>query len=109
MGMQDGQLPIPGLAISDAKSVELMRAWIAQQGLHISLMIGAWDHTPTIDERKAWGIVLADAVKHIADALVREGKERIETVAAIRASFLAELDRPTSSSDGDFVDGPSRN
>lgn len=109
MGMQDGQLPIPGIAIADIDSVELIRAWIAKQGMHISLRIGAWEHTPSIDERNAWGIVLADAVKHIADALTRQGKDRLETVARIRASFLAELDRPTSSSAGEFVDEPSRN
>jgi Domain of unknown function (DUF5076) len=109
MGIQNGQLPIPGLAISDAKSVELIRVWIAGQGLQSSLRIGAWEHTPTIDERKAWGIVLADAVKHIADALTRQNKDKVETVAKIRASFLAELDRPTSPAAGEFVDEPSRN
>jgi hypothetical protein len=109
MGMQNGQLPIPGIAIADAESVELIRAWIANQDLHISLRIGAWEHNPAIDERSAWGIVLADAVKHIADALTRQGKDRMETVAKIRAGFLAELDGPTSSSAGEFVDEPSRN
>ena len=109
MGIQNGQLPIPALAISDAKSVEIIRVWIASQGLQTSLRINAWGHTPTIDEQKAWGMVLADAVKHIANALTRQGKEKNETVAKIRASFLAELDRPTSSAAGDFVDEPSRN
>lgn len=109
MSMTNGQLPIPGMAIADAKSVELIRAWIANQGMHISLRIGAWEHDPSIDESYCWGIVLADAVKHIADALTRQDKDRIETVAKIRASFLAELDRPTSSSAGEFVDEPSRN
>jgi Domain of unknown function (DUF5076) len=109
MGYYDGQLPIPGIAMADARSVELIRVWIADKGLHCSLAIGAWEHTPNIDERKAWGIVLADAVKHIANALSREAKEQTENVSIIRASLLAELDRPTSSTAGDFVDGPSRN
>lgn len=109
MGMQNGQLPIPGMAISDAASVELIRVWIAGKGLQASLRIGAWEHTPTIDERNAWGVVLADVVKHIADALTRQGKDKSETIAKIRAGFLAELDRPTSSTAGEFVDEPSRN
>jgi hypothetical protein len=109
MGIQNGQLPIPALAISDAKSVELIRVWIAGKGLQTSLRIGAWEHTPSIDEPKAWGIVLADVVNHVADALTKQGKTKSETVGKIRASFLAELDRPTSSTVGEFVDEPSRN
>jgi hypothetical protein len=109
MSFQDGQLPIPGSAIADAHSIELIRVWIASKALQTSLRIGAWEHTPSIDERKAWGVVLADAARHIADALTREGRDRTETVSKIRASFLAELDRPTSSTAGDFVDEPSRN
>ncbi len=109
MGIQNGQLPIPALAISDAHSVELIRVWIAGKGLQTSLRIGAWEHTPTIDESKAWGIVLADVVNHVADALTRLSKNKGETIGKIRASFLAELDRPTSSAAGDFVDEPSRN
>jgi hypothetical protein len=98
MGSQNGELPIPGIAITDPGSVEVIRVWIANQGLHCSLRIGAWEHNPAVDERKAWGIALA-----------RQGKDKNETVALIRASLLAELDRPTSSTAGDFVDEPSRN
>ena len=109
MGIQNGQLPIPGMAIADSGSVELIRVWIAGKGLQTSLRVGAWGHTPTIDEPKAWGIVLADVVNHVADALTRQGKNKSETVVKIRASFLAELDGPTSSTVGEFVDEPSRN
>jgi hypothetical protein len=109
MGFHNGQLPVPGVAIADAASVEMIRAWIAGHKLYCSLRIGAWEHNPEIDERKAWGMVLADAVRHIGDALTREGNDKAETVAVIRASLLTELDRPTTATAGDFVDEPSRN
>jgi hypothetical protein len=109
MGFQDGQLPIPGDAIADPQSVEMIRAWIANRGLHCSLNIGIWGADGSMDERRAWGILLADVVKHVADALVGEGLDKNETVAKVRESFLAELDKPTSSSQGGFVDEPSRN
>jgi hypothetical protein len=109
MSFHDAQLPIPGEAIVDPKSVEMLRAWIANHALHCSLNIGVWESSPDVDERHAWGIVLADVAKHVADAFATEGKPRDESIALIRRSFLDELDEPTSASAGDFVDGPSRN
>lgn len=108
MSFQDGQLSVPGHAIADPRAVEMVRAWIANQGLHCSLRIGYWEDVG-VKEEKAWGMFLADVVRHVADALAGSGKVKSETVAEIRKSFLAELDRPTSSTAGDFVDGPSRN
>jgi len=109
MGFVNGQLSIPGEAIADPRAQEMLRVWVANQGLHISLRIGVWSDNPDVDERKAWGIVLADAVKHIADALETAGHDKGDTVARIRGSFLAELDEPTSPATGDFSDGLSHN
>jgi hypothetical protein len=109
MSFHDGQLPIPGAAIGDPKSFEMLRAWIASNGLHCSLNIGVWESRPNIEEPKAWGILLADVARHVADALTRQGKPKAETLAAIRGSFLVELDHATSDVTGGFVDEPSQN
>jgi Domain of unknown function (DUF5076) len=109
MGFSDGQLSIPGEAIADPNSAEMVRAWIANKGLHCTVNIGIWGQGGRHDERDAWGILLADITRHVADALALEGEDRIESIARIRKSFLIELDNPTSGTTGDFVDGPSRN
>jgi hypothetical protein len=109
MGFSDAQLPVPGAAIADPKSAEMIRAWIAKQGLHCSLNIGVWGADSGVDERKAWGILLADVARHVANALATEGVAQADSVALIRDSFLGELDSPTSGASGDFVEGPSRN
>ena len=43
------QLTIPPAAANDPKAFELVRAWVAQGDLHVSLQMGGWDD-PT-----AWG------------------------------------------------------
>ena len=98
------QLPIPPEASTDPQAVELMRAWSAAGGLHVCLKIGAWDHLGEGHEPRAWGIILADAARHIADALGKHtGQPRDETLERIKHELDAELDRPTSPRRGRFV------
>lgn len=95
-------LVIPPAAQRDEKSVQMLSAWIAEQGLHCTLNIGfleAAGHT----ESKAWGILLADLVRHIGNAVAEDrGTPAHETVAAVVASLNAELDLPTSAAVGEF-------
>ena len=99
-----GQLPIPPSALSDPQSQELLRAWRADDGLHVCLNIGVWDHLGEGQEPRAWGIVLADAARHVADALAKhEGRPRGETLEAIKRELDKELDEPTSPRRGRFV------
>jgi hypothetical protein len=56
------ELLIPPAAASDPKAFELVRAWIAQGELHVSMQMGGWDD-PT-----AWGVVLADLVRDAMEA-----------------------------------------
>jgi hypothetical protein len=96
-----GELRVPPSAASDKKACELVRAWIAQGGLHCSLNMNAWD-----DEHMAigWGILLTDIVRHVANAL-HESKhwDKEETIHKIRAVFNAELSAPTAKAKGKFV------
>ena len=53
------------------------------------------------NERIAWGILLTDVVRHIADALHEaKGWDKAETVKEIRRVFNAELDSPTADPSG---------
>jgi hypothetical protein len=91
------QLPIPPEASTDPQAMELMRAWRATGRLHVCLNIGVWDHLGEGQEPRAWGIALADAARHIADALAKyAGRPREETLERIKHELDAELDQPTS-------------
>ena len=95
-------LVIPPAAQRDAKSVQMLSAWIAEQGLHCTLNIGFFESAGHV-EPKAWGILLADLVRHIGNALAEDrGTPAHETIAAVVSSLQSELDVPTSAAVGEF-------
>lgn len=100
-------LVIPPAAQRDENSVQMLSAWIAERGLHCTLNIGFFEaagHT----EAKAWGILLADLVRHIGNAVAEErGTQANETVTAVFAAIQSELDMPTSNAVGEFHVGHS--
>lgn len=84
----------------------MIRVWIAHNELHVSLLLGMWQDAPKlrVDERQAWGELLADVVRHIANGLKQSHDWDVgETREQIRSSFLLHLD----SDDGDFSGGYS--
>lgn len=96
--------PIPDAAVRDPNSVEILRVWIAESGLHCSLKVGMYHETSATPESQAWGKILADVTRHIAAALesgysMNKGQVQNE----IRTEYLKELDNPTSEAMGDFV------
>jgi hypothetical protein len=96
------ELPIPGEAKA-SPSVEMVRVWLANEKIHVVLNIGFWEERG-LDERAAWGILLADMVHHVANAHESEfGHDRRKSVAMIRRAFEAEMDNPTSERLGEFV------
>ena len=98
-------LVIPPAAQRDEDSVQMLSAWIAEKGLHCSLNIGMWQNNGT-NESRAWGILLADVIRHIASAIEQQhGNELVATIAAIVGSLEAELDDPTSTVRGGFHPG----
>ena len=98
-------LVIPPAAQRDDKSIEMLSAWIAEQGMHCTLNVGFFDGQGH-DEVKAWGVLMADVVRHIANAWAEErGTEVSESIASILQSINAELDDPTSKLSGAFHPG----
>jgi hypothetical protein len=98
-------LVIPPAAQRDNDSVQMLSAWIAEKGLHCSLKIGMWQENGK-SEAPAWGILLADTIRHVANALQESyGYEPSESVTSILESIHIELDHPTSEAKGNFHAG----
>ena len=100
-------LLIPPAAQRDNNSVQMLSAWIAENGLHCTVNIGLWESSGG-NETRAWGILLADVVRHIANAHKSEfGRNADETIAEVFASLERELEEPTSKASGEFSPGHS--
>ncbi|HEX6119963.1 MAG TPA: DUF5076 domain-containing protein [Dongiaceae bacterium] len=94
---------IPEPALRDQDSVEMIRVWIAEKGLHCTINVGMYEKH-RVPEAEAWGMILADVTRHVADALrTRHGTDVAVTVDRIRESYLTELDSPTSETKGGFA------
>ncbi|WP_426037798.1 DUF5076 domain-containing protein [Brevundimonas sp. DC300-4] len=94
---------IPPAALADPKAVEMARVWVAQQGLHWVLNVGTYRDSG-FREATAWGVMIADMARHVADALLEAGDEQdaAGALAEIRRSIAMELDDPTSPTVGEF-------
>ena len=100
-------LVVPPAAQRDPNSIQMLSAWIAEKGLHCSLNIGMWEASGR-PEAPAWGILLADAVRHVAAALEEQhGHAAPDTVSEILRALHEELGEPTSSVEGKFHHGHS--
>ncbi len=88
MGARD-ELIIPEAAIADAGSAEVLRAWIANRGLHVAIRT-------SFDTPDAWGILLVDVARHAARAFAAESSiSEADALLHIRKMFDAEWSRPT--------------
>ena len=93
-------LPHPPDAESDKESLEMIRGWIVDGELQISLAAWIWK-----DQPKEWGRLLADAAYHLADAISEEtGKNRDEIFRTISESVIYHLQHPPSNLEGEHVE-----
>jgi len=90
------ELEAPPAAHEDPKSVEVLRLWVAKGGQWVSLNPYLY-RDRDFKEEWAWGLVLSDAIKHIANAVSElSGKDKQQVIDDIRTSFEAEMSKPTS-------------
>ncbi len=83
------ELQIPPAASADAGSVEVLRAWVADEGLHVSMR-------QAFDDPGTWGVLLVDLARHAARAMAAEKVcTEAEALRAIREIFDAEWDNVT--------------
>ena len=93
-------LPHPPNAEHDEDAAEVLRAWIVDGGLEISIRPSQWQ-----DQPDQWGRLLADAAEHMADGISKEtGKQRQEVYDAIRESVLQYLQHPSPNREGEFLE-----
>lgn len=98
-------LVIPPAAQRDENSIQMLSAWIAEKGLHCSIKIGMWQDNDK-NEARSWGILLADTIRHIANALHENyGFDQVNTIDEILTNLRAELENPTSAAKGKFHHG----
>jgi len=89
------ELLIPDVATKDRNSFEVLRVWVANKGQHVSLRTGLWD------DPAAWGIMLADLARHVANAYQQDaGLDRLKSLQRIKTALDAELGSPTDEPSG---------
>jgi len=94
---------IPAAATRDPNSIEMLRVWIAEKGLHCSIRVGMYEENG-VDETRAWGILLSDVIRHVSQALKNEYERPVElSETNILDHLVQELCGPTSKITGNFV------
>lgn len=65
------ELKVPEGIEGDPNAVEMLRVWVGNKDIQISMLLGMWEEMSNqdIDEREAWGELLADLIRHIANGL----------------------------------------
>jgi hypothetical protein len=83
-------LPPPEDTIDHDQAIELLRGWIVDGDLQVSLAFEAFGNQPEI-----WGQLLAETAVHIAAAMSAEGYgDRSLLFAKLKASLLANIESP---------------
>ncbi len=90
------ELNAPAPALSDPNGLEIARIWVANGQQVVSLRPEIWD------DPLAWGMMLVDLAKHVANAHEQLGKGNAEEVLnRIRQGFDAEWNNPTDHATGE--------
>jgi hypothetical protein len=88
MDQHSHELPIPDQAARDERARELLRAWASGGKQHISIDTKHWA------DPAAWGIMLVDLAKHVANAYDQSGRMKSGAVLdRIKRNFDAKLAR----------------
>jgi len=83
------ELPVPPSAVESDDAGEVLRAWIVDEQLAVSMV-------PAFEEPEMWGMLAVDIARHAARMFADEGIcSEAEALARIRALIEAEFARPT--------------
>jgi Domain of unknown function (DUF5076) len=95
----DKSLDLPAAAKRDRGSFEVLRVWIAEKGQHVSIRSGAWE------DPFAWGIVLADLARHVANAhsIQNPDLDKDAFLDRLLEGFEAEITNPTDDPEGEVT------
>jgi hypothetical protein len=84
------QLPIPASVVSAAQKAEMARIWIADGEQIVIISPRIWD------DPGAWGLMLVDMAKHIADAYAEKGHDAQHALSLIKSAMEAEWESSTA-------------
>ena len=79
----------PPIAHSDSRAAEVLRVWISPGQSQQFTLKSTWK------DSGAWGLLLVDVARHVAEAYALQGQDRGAVLARIKASFDAEWSAPT--------------
>jgi hypothetical protein len=83
------ELAVPFAAHESEQAAEVLRAWIIDNGLHVSLQRG-------FDDPAVWGVLLTDVARHVSRIFETEGVcSQDAALAAIKGALDAEWDGAT--------------
>jgi hypothetical protein len=88
------ELQIPDPAKKDSDGFEILRVWIAGGSQHVSLKTGVWD------DPAAWGLMLADLAKHVANAYAADGMDRAQALRRVYQGLQVETQSATDEPTG---------
>jgi|SRR5688500_19857635 hypothetical protein len=98
MATHSNEMLIPPAVASDREAFEIIRIWISGGQQHVSVNPRVWD------DPAAWGMMLVDLARHIADAY--QQIDRMKSAAAlerIKLGLDAEWNSPTDTPSGSLL------
>lgn len=90
----------------DPNATEMIRVWLAYDDVHVSLLLGTWEDAEDcdIDEREAWGNLLADVALHIANGMAQSHAwDKKQTLIRIKRGFIENLEYQEKKVTGGYV------
>jgi hypothetical protein len=98
MFRKSAELKIPDAAKTDPQAAEILRIWLAGGAQHVSLKTAVWD------DPAAWGLMLADLARHVANSYTAHGVDYDTTLKRVVQGFQLEMQSPTDEARGTIED-----
>jgi hypothetical protein len=75
------------------RAMEIARVWIVDKKQQVVLSGNLWE------DPAAWGLMLVDLARHVANAYEDQGRNKDQVLARIREAFAAEWGAPTDNAE----------